>query len=373
VTRGDTGLIAFHLPSRPSNKMSWKMMGAHTDSPCLRLKPNSFAESAGYLQAGIEVYGGMILSTWFDRDLSLAGKICYESKAGEFNSLLVDFERPIALIPNLAIHLNREANENRTINKQNEMPPILSLAGEKKNQSLQEIVLSLLKSKYGIKDAKTLLSHDLRFYDTQAPRLLGLNLEFMTGARFDNLLSCYVGLKAFFEASPDVPCLVTFTDHEEVGSTSAEGADGNFLRSVIKRITESRFLSDSLFISADNAHGVHPNYKDLHDPAHRPLLNAGPVIKCNANLRYATSCETEAKFRLLCSKAGVPVQVIAVRADKPCGSTIGPMTAANMGIPTVDIGVPTWAMHSIRESAGVKDAHYLYQVLKTFFNTKESI
>jgi aspartyl aminopeptidase len=219
------------------------------------------------------------------------------------------------------------------------------------------------------------LDYELSFYDCQAPALVGLQEDFISSARLDNLLSCYVLLQSILDARPGQPSVIVLNDHEEVGSMSAEGAQGPFLISVLERLCSTqenlrRALSGSLLISADNAHGVHPNYADKHDANHGPILNKGPVIKINSNQRYATNSETGAFFRHVCEREKVPYQTFVVRSDMACGSTIGPITASSLGIKTVDVGVPQFAMHSIRELAGSQDAFALYRVVKEVFQTQ---
>jgi aspartyl aminopeptidase len=223
-------------------------------------------------------------------------------------------------------------------------------------------------------DIGKVIDYEICFYDTQSAAVTGLASDFISAARLDNLLSCFTGLQALLEADEKAkPSLLVCTDHEEVGSRSLSGANGTFLQSVLQRLTETaegfqRMIEHSMLISADNAHGIHPNYADKHDAEHGPLLNKGPVIKSNANQAYATNSETSALFRQLCEQADVPVQDFVVRTDMACGSTIGPITSSAIGIKTVDVGVPTFAMHSIRELAGCDDACMLYRVLTLFFN-----
>jgi len=340
------------------------MIGAHTDSPCLKLKPNTIIHKKGYIQLGVEVYGGALLNPWFDRDLSLAGRVSGLNEEGELVHPLLDFKRPIAIIPSLAIHLDKEANKNRSINAQTDIPPIMMQSEEA--ISFEEILLK----ETGLKE---ILDFELMFYDTQAPAIIGLKEDFIASARLDNLLSCYVGLQALIEASTQKSSLLVCSDHEEVGSESTSGAAGSFLEMILQRLNAShedfsRMISQSLMISADNAHGVHPNYIAKHDENHGPILNHGPVIKVNANQRYASNSQSIAHFKLLCQKVEVPYQSFVTRTDMGCGSTIGPITASKLGVKTIDIGLPTFAMHSIRESAGVKDAHMLYKVFKAYFS-----
>ena len=370
VTRNDSSIIAFELnQSLVENGM--RMIGAHTDSPCLKVKPNPEIINNCYLQLGVEVYGGVLLNPWFDRDLSLAGRVSYLNEDGAIENQLIDLEKAIAVIPSLAIHLDREANDKHTVNKQKHLPPVLMKLPEDNKADFKSILLQIINS--GQKDAVKILDYELSFYDVQSPAVIGLHDDFIASARLDNLLSCYTGLMALIEGSGDQNALLVCNDHEEVGSMSAAGAQGPFLKSVLDRLcgsdeNSSRMVANSVMISADNAHGVHPNYADKHDSNHGPILNNGPVIKVNANQRYASNSETGAMFKHLCELADVPVQSFVVRSDMACGSTIGPITASEIGVKTVDVGVPTFAMHSIRELAGRWDAFYLYRAFKQFIN-----
>ena len=372
VTRNGSAIIAFTLGRGELPETGIRMAGAHTDSPCLRVKPRPEMVRSGYLQLGVAVYGGALLNPWFDRDLSLAGRITYLTTEGEVRNALVDFKKPVAVIPSLAIHLDREANKNKSVNPQDELPPILMQLPDEEKPDFREILMAQLKKEDPDADVAEVSDFEISLYDTQPPALLGMNREFMAGARLDNLLSCYAGLTGLLEASADQTCLLVCNDHEEVGSASAAGAQGPFLKAVLERLCPSpedrlRTTDRSFMISADDAHGLHPNYAAKYDPDHGPLLNRGPVIKINASQRYASDSETAAEFRRLCQKAGVPVQDFVVRSDMACGSTIGPLTATQIGVKTVDIGVPIFAMHSIREMAGAQDSLWLYQVLSIYY------
>lgn len=377
VIRNDSSVIAFQLnQSLPENGM--RMVGAHTDSPCLQVKPNPEIVNNNYLQLGVEVYGGALLNPWFDRDLSLAGRVSYLDDSGAIDSQLINMEKPVAIIPSLAIHLDREANESRCINKQTDLPPVLMKmpktdAEGAAKADFKEILLKIINADIETGKAVRVLDYELSFYDVQPPAVIGLHDDFIASARLDNLLSCYTGLMAMLDDDRRQNTLLICTDHEEVGSMSAAGAQGTFLKSVLDRLCQgdeniSRMIANSVMISADNAHGIHPNYADKHDKNHGPILNDGPVLKVNANQRYASNSQTGALFKHLCELADVPVQSFVVRTDMACGSTIGPITAGEIGVKTVDVGVPTFAMHSIRELAGRWDAYYLYRVLKQFFN-----
>ncbi len=370
VTRNQSSIIAFVLGAKDPTVTGIRMSGAHTDSPCLRVKPRPEIYKHGYLQLGVEVYGGVLLNPWYDRDLSLAGRITLQDENKQLRNLLINFDDPIAVVPSLAIHLDREANSARSINKQKDIPPILMQSDKR---TFQGLLSDQVKSEHPDINIKTILGYELSFYDTNHPSLIGVQEEFIASARLDNLLSCFVGAQALLKADPEVTSLLICSDHEEVGSASASGAEGPFLKDVLSRMipdNESRIrsISNSILVSTDNAHGIHPNYADKHDSNHGPILNQGPVIKVNANQRYATNSETEGYFALLCEDSKVPYQKFINRTDMACGSTIGPITAKEIGVRTLDVGVPTFAMHSIRELAGTKDAHYLYQALSAMFN-----
>lgn len=379
VVRNDSSLVAFTLGADDPVASGFHMAGAHTDSPCLKVKPNPELQRSGYLQLGVEVYGGALLNPWFDRDLSLAGRVTFTDGDATLRSALVDFERPIASIPSLAIHLDRDANSGRAINAQNHLPLVLMCAVPDRPFSFRELLAVQLKKQIGSVADPVVLDYEISCYDTQPAALVGFEQEFIAGARLDNLLSCFIGLYALLAADGKRNAMLICTDHEEVGSASTAGAQGTLLQSVLRRIAGSdptagdayenyaRMIDRSILISCDNAHGVHPNFADRHDGNHGPLLNGGPVIKINANQRYATSSETAALFRQLCQLQEVPVQSYVVRSDMACGSTIGPIAATEIGVRTVDVGVPQWAMHSPREVAGSRDCWYLWRALTHFF------
>ncbi|MBV1790061.1 M18 family aminopeptidase [Marinobacterium sp. D7] len=369
IRRNGSSIIAWRQPlDSDIASTGWRLVGAHTDSPCLRVKPQPELVRKGYFQLGVEVYGGVLLNPWFDRDLSLAGRVSWRDDAGDLHSSLIDFERPVAIIPSLAIHLDREANSSRNINAQTFLPVVMGQAKQK--PEFRELLREHLTNS-GVEGVSRVLDYELCFYDTQGAAELGLNREFIASARLDNLLSCFIGLQALIDADAGPGQVLVCNDHEEVGSMSASGAQGPMLKQWLERVmpeadARNRALAASMLISADNAHGVHPNFADRHDDNHGPLLNAGPVIKTNANQRYASNSETSALFRHLAEEQGVEVQSFVVRTDMACGSTIGPITAAELGVRTLDIGVPQFAMHSIRELAGSGDAQALYRVLVPF-------
>ncbi len=368
--RNGSSIVAWVMPAnKPLTESGFRMVGAHTDSPCLKVKPEPELYRNGYQQLGVEVYGGALLNPWFDRDLSMAGRVSYLNAEGVRCKALVDFKKPVAVIPSLAIHLDREANKGRSINAQTYLPAILGQGDEKCDF---KAMLTQQLGEEGVDDVAQMLDYEISLYDVQPPALLGMSEEFVLSARLDNLLSCFMGLESLVAANSDEGMLLVCNDHEEVGSMSAAGAQGPMLSQVIERLVPDvesrvRMISRSMMISADNAHGIHPNFADKHDANHGPLINAGPVIKLNANQRYATNSETSGLFRDLAQQVDVPVQSFVVRSDMACGSTIGPITSAEIGVKTLDIGVPQFAMHSIREMAGVKDVESLVKVLTRFY------
>ena len=373
LSRNDSSIIAWRMPTRRAlAENGFRMVGAHTDSPGLKVKPQPELHRHGYGQLGVEVYGGALLNPWFDRDLSIAGRVSYLSRRNTVAHALLDFAQAIAVIPSLAIHLDREANQSRSINAQTYLPPILGQTDEKPD--FKALLQQRLEAN-GVTAIRQVLDFEMFFYDTQPPQLVGLANEFITSARLDNLLSCFVGLQTLTTSASEHGVLLVCNDHEEVGSTSASGAGGPMLKHTLERIMpdaeeRGRALARSMLISTDNAHGVHPNFADRHDDNHGPRLNHGVVIKLNANQRYASNSETSAIFRKLANEEDVPVQTFVVRSDMACGSTIGPLTAAEIGVRTLDVGVPQWAMHSIREVAGTADAFHLHRLLQRFFDTE---
>ena len=375
VVRGESTIFAFIVGKRSPAVAGFRLLGAHTDSPTLRVKPRAAFTAAGHHQLGVEVYGGVLLSTWLDRDLSIAGRVLVQGAHGT-ESLLVDLERPIARVSNLAIHLDRKVNsEGLKLNEQRHLPPTIALEA---SDCTRCDVESLIAQALGLQ-ADVILGHDLVFYDTQRGAIGGVNDELLYSPRLDNLASTFAAAEALAAVGEPVDATVgaILYDHEECGSRSAVGAGGSFLRDVLLRITgghpESqaeawpRAVARSFFISADMAHAVHPNYPERHDPQHGPRLNRGIVIKHNANQSYATNGKTAADIRALCREAGYPAQEFVVRADSPCGSTIGPIVSSQLGIQAVDVGAPMLSMHSCREAAGTLDVHYAVETYRRLF------
>ncbi|KAB2921262.1 MAG: M18 family aminopeptidase [Dechloromonas sp.] len=374
TVRGGSSIIAFIVGRDAAKAAGLTLIGAHTDSPGLRLKPKPAEDNAGMLRLGVEVYGGPILATFADRDLSLAGRVNARTADG-FASHLVRFDTPLLRLPNLAIHMNREVNESGLkFNKQTELPLLLGVSAD--GTTAEARFRQPLADKLGVAPAD-LLTWELVAWDTQKGSFWGVDGEFIADSQLDNLASCHAALSALLATeAPAGTCLVALFDHEEVGSESAAGAGGSFVADVVARLAASagldaedqrRMLARSFFISADMAHAWNPNFPAAYEPCHRALVNGGPVIKSNANQRYATSADSAARFMAFCAKAGVPCQQYAHRTDLGCGSTIGPIVAARLGIASVDVGSPMWAMHSIRESAGVLDHAYMIAALTAAF------
>ncbi|GAB6192419.1 M18 family aminopeptidase [Desulfocastanea catecholica] len=374
VTREKSATIAFTLGSKEEPEHGFRMLAAHTDSPCLQIKPRPDIKTATYQQLGVEIYGGGLLGTWFDRDLSLAGRVAGAMADGTLAVRLVDFHRPLLTIPSIAIHFNREANTNNTIDRQKHLPPIIAQAIDNQLPEFKSLLLKQILLEHPKAMIEEILAFDLFCYDFHGPTYLGMNNEFISSARLDNLLSCHAGMTALAQADRARNCLLFCANHEENGSTSATGAHGSFIDSVIERIlpnpeARSIALSNSLLISMDNAHAAHPNFMDKIDATHEIHLNKGPVIKLNANQRYATNSLSAAIYKLLCREAGISCQEFVMRSDMPCGSTIGPITAARLGVKTIDVGAPSLAMHSIRELTGSSDPFLLSRSIGHFLSS----
>ncbi len=376
VVRGGASIIAFKLGQKPLAETGFRMIGAHTDSPGLRLKTHAAHNSDGFVRLGVEIYGGPILVTFTDRDLSLAGRVNIRTATGHA-SRLIKFDQPLLRLPNLAIHMNREVNEQGLkLNKQTELPLLFGIAHEK--LGAREQFLALLASELGVSTAE-ILTYELNVYDTQQGIFWGAEQEFIANSQLDNLASCHAALTALLATvNPSATAICAFFDHEEVGSESATGAGGSFAADVIDRISISLGMDEesqhctaakSFFISADMAHAYQPNFPNAYEPNHHVMVNAGPVIKTNSNQRYSTSADTAARFMTLCESAGVPFQHYTHRTDLGCGSTIGPIIASRLGVASVDVGSPMWAMHSLRESAGVQDVGYMIAVMKVVFSS----
>lgn len=375
LIRNSSSLIAFRTAAVSGEGQHFRIVTAHTDSPSFRLKEGVIQEKNGMLTVGVEVLGGPIFSTWLDRDLAVAGRVLVKNKSGSFNTVLYMNPERKVLIPNPPIHLNRTVNKGFEYNPQDHLSCILqSSSGDEENeiQSLYDLISNDLKiSKDDILDA------DLILYDTQKASLSGWSEEFISSGRIDNLAMCHAALEGITRVSgQESHTVAALFDNEETGSLTPHGADSSFLEQILERIILSnggsreafmQSCASSFIISADAAHGIHPNFADLYDEGFTPEMNKGPAVKKNAGWNYASTGDTASRYRLICEKAGVPSQTYINRSDKPTGKTLGPLAAARLGIPAVDVGNPLWSMHSIRETVAVKDHDYMIRSFITHF------
>ncbi|WP_040162070.1 M18 family aminopeptidase [Nigerium massiliense] len=361
----DGAIVAWWVPESLSENPGFRIVGAHTDSPSFKLKPEPTSERVGWQQAGMEVYGGPLLNSWLDREFGLAGRVVTRDGAER----LVKTDAWLR-IPQVAPHLDRSVNDNLHLDPQQHLMPVFGVGHPGAD------LLDLVADAAGV-TAADIAGHDLYAYVTQPPALFGPTEEFLASSRLDNLSSVHAGLTALLAADEceDVTVLACF-DHEEVGSASRSGAGGPLLEQVLQRTAGSlgltgdayhRMLARSSCISADAGHAVHPNYVGLHDPDHRPVLNAGPLLKLNAKLRYTSDAVSSALWRRVCAEADVPTQNFVSNNAVPCGSTIGPITAERLGIVCVDVGVPLLSMHSAREMCGALDPAWLADALAAYF------
>jgi aspartyl aminopeptidase len=367
VRRG-AALVAWSRGSTATTTSPVRLVGAHTDSPCLRVKPRPDCGGFGWKQLGVEVYGGALLNSWLDRDLGVAGRI--DLRDGH---RLVDVCEAVARVPQLAIHLDRDVNERGVqLDKQAHLTPVWGVGTPTDGE-----FASWLAGRAGV-EADDIRAWDLCLYDITPAAVLGADGSLLASGRLDNQASCWAATSALCAAGDPgaATAVIALFDHEEVGSESTSGASGPLLEHILERLAlasgagRGEFLAQlasSICLSADNAHSVHPNYPERHEPAHRPIVNAGPAIKLNHNQRYATSPATAAFAQRVFETASVPWQVFVSRNSMPCGTTIGPLTASRLGIDTVDVGVPQLSMHSARELCGTSDPSWLAQGLTTFF------
>jgi len=380
----DGALIAWVVPGGAGPATPFNILGTHTDSPSFKLKPKPTTGKFGWLQAGVEVYGGPLLNSWLDRELRLAGRLVMLDGTEHLTAT-----GPLLRFPQLAIHLDRAVNEGLTLGKQQHMNPVFGLGdpGSEDLLGLLAASVSPADDNGGAPaevDPALIGGYDIVVADTQAPAVFGAKGEFFASGRLDNLSSTHAGLAALIaHASAGAPtggpiAVLAAFDHEEIGSASRSGACGPILEDILTRISDGlgasvserrQAFASSFCVSADAGHAVHPNYPERHDPANRPVLNGGPLLKINANQRYATDAPGAAFWARLCGEAGVPYQEFVSNNDVPCGSTIGPLTATRLGIRTVDVGIALLSMHSARELCGTEDPHSLAAVAKLFFRT----
>ncbi|KAG0166283.1 hypothetical protein DFQ28_006501 [Apophysomyces sp. BC1034] len=422
-TRNGSSLVAFVVGGRYESGNGFSIVGAHTDSPCLKVKPVSKKENAGYLEVGVQLYGGGIWHTWFDRDLGIAGRVMVQHQDGSFRHTLVRVNKPILRVPTLAIHLDGSANQAFTFNKETHLVPVLATAvksalnatktTDDETSKHHPALINLLAQELQITPQR-IHDFELCLYDTQSATIGGVYDEFIFSARLDNLGMSYCALMALINTShaiADEPHirLISLFDNEEIGSTSAHGADSNLLPSTLQRLSQTdignaskkkkkhnslnvststdapttcfgflnrskpkkaafeRSMHKSMLVSADMAHAVHPNYMEKYEENHRPAMHKGTVIKINANQKYATTAPTSLILREIARRRDIPVQEFVVRNDSSCGSTIGPMLSAKLGLRTIDVGNPQLSMHSIREIGGVDDVGNGIMLLEAFF------
>mmetsp|Transcript_18125 Transcript_18125/g.37704 ORF Transcript_18125/g.37704 Transcript_18125/m.37704 type:complete len:462 (-) Transcript_18125:1892-3277(-) len=402
TTRNQSSIVAFVVGDQfKLDSYGFKIIGAHTDSPCLKVKPIPMSTKVGYWQVGVECYGGGLWYSWFDRDLTIAGRALVQSgdsSSSQIELKLVHVKRPILRIPSLAIHLHPELRDGTfKVNKQTHLLPIIAtevktaLEGDKEKDKVAgsqrgrtAIIQNLLANELGCSPDQ-IVDAELCLTDTQPAAIGGVNNEFIFSPRLDNLASCWAAMKALirytrtmkYRADQDIS-MICFFDHEEVGSSSSHGAGSPLLLQTMRRIDRAlsyeynlarmdEIITRSFLISADMAHAVHPNYTAKHEDNHKPALHGGVVIKTNQNQRYATTALTSYVIRELAKRANVPVQEFVVPNDSPCGSTIGPIIATSTGIPTVDLGQPQLSMHSCREMCGRDDMDYAERLFHSFF------
>ena len=416
-TRNNSCIIAFNVGKKFNPEEScFKIIGAHTDSPSLRIAPNSYNPSGEIERYNVQYYGGGLWFTWLDRDLSLAGKVIFKDNEGKLTSKIIQVEEPIFFIPNCPPHLKSSSErESLTINKENHLKPLIAtlkvndiLNEEKEDdkkpkdkklgKTLRNIILKELNKdceKPIINSGEQIVDYDLVLYDSQAPNLIGLNKEFLASGRLDNLGSSIPALYAMINASKDELLseqssinIIALFDNEEIGSMTYQGADSNFFLMHLKRIFSQslnitktpysedlymRFMAKSYVISADLAHAFNPNYPEKFQSQHTNKMQQGVVLKINVNGRYSTESENAAVFKELAKLCNVPIQEFIVRQDSPCGTTIGPITSAKIGIKSVDVGIAQLAMHSIREQLGIVDLYYYRTIFEEFFKSYEKV
>lgn len=377
VIKNDSALIAFEVGTGDIEETGLRLIGAHTDVPGFRIKPNPQMISEGkYIKINTEVYGGPILHTWFDRPLSIAGKVSLKGASPlKPETRLVNINKPLLIIPSLAIHMNREVNEGFKINRQVDTIPLLGLINDKLEK--EDYLMNLLAEELQV-NKEDILNFELGLYEYEKGMLIGMNEELISSGRFDDLWMVYAGIRALVDSRENEATKVMIcVDNEEIGSLTAEGANSTLLNNILERIALGlgkdregyyRILANSIMISADLAHAVHPNLGDKHDPTNRPILEGGPVLKIAASGSYSTDSFNGAVFAGVCEAAGVPFQKFVNRSDVRGGTTIGPVTAANLTIPVIDMGAPVLGMHSIRELASVKDNYYTIKAFTEFFS-----
>lgn len=376
VTKNDSAIISFAIGDGEIEEGGFKLIGAHTDAPSFRIKPNpEITVENSYLKLNTEVYGGPILSTWLDRPLSIAGRVALKSEHPLYpKKRLININRPILIIPNLAIHMNRKANEGIELNKQKDTLPLATLINEEFEK--ENFLLNLIAEELDVK-IEDIIDFDLFLYEYEKGSIIGANNEFISSGRLDDLAMVHAGVHALVNTKPGrgINVMVCF-DNEEIGSRTKQGAASPMLRTILERIVLAlgkdkedfyRALYSSFIISADMAHALHPNSPEKHDPVNKPIINKGPVIKINANQAYTTDSDSNSVYEMICQRAGIPVQKFVNRSDERGGSTIGPVSSSQLDIRSIDIGNPMLAMHSVRELGGVLDHYYVIKSFEEFY------
>ena len=377
VTKNDSAIFAVTVGNKPVSETGFKIISAHSDSPCFRIKPNpEMVSGDGLVRLNTEVYGGPILYTWFDRPLSLAGRVILKGESAlRPVTRLLKIDNPILVIPHLAIHFNRSVNEGNPLSKQKDMLPILTRISdslEANNLLIRYVAQSL---DVAVSD---ILDFDLFVYDTEKACVVGMNDEFVLSGRLDDLSMAHAAITAITEATDtESTCVSAIFDNEETGSGTKQGAHSPVLTNILRRIATCQgvdfegfcqAVSKSFLISADNAHAYHPNYGEKYDPTNHPAIGGGPVIKINANCKYMTDAHSAAIFKSLCIEAGSPYQYFVNHSDVAGGSTLGNIFTGQLDIEGVDVGSPLLAMHSVRETASTQDHVNMIKVFKQFFS-----
>lgn len=375
VTKNDSSIYAFRIGKKSLAEAGFKLICAHCDSPTFRIKPNPEILKEGILQLNTEVYGGAILSTWFDRPLSIAGRVIVKSDNPlKPETRLLHIKRPLLQIPNLAIHFNRQVNDGVKLSKQKDMIPVIGIIND--NLEKGNVLLNLIASEINV-NKSDILDFDLYLYDTTPACLFGLNNEFISSGRLDDLSMACAGIDALLNSEVnDQTQIVAIFDNEETGSGTKQGAASPFLASIIERIVLAqgdtqdgfyRAIEQSFMVSADNAHAWHPNYGEKFDPTNHPAMGGGPAIKINAAQKYATDADGAAVFAEICRLAGVPSQRFVNHSDVAGGSTLGNILTSSLPLRGVDMGAAIWAMHSVRETGSVDDHIYTVKAFTKFF------
>jgi aspartyl aminopeptidase len=377
ITKNDSALIAFKTGDKNKISDGFKIIGAHTDSPAIKIKPQpEFKGEENYLKLNTEVYGGPILNTWFDRPLTIAGRVSILEDE-TLKNVNINFEDPLMIIPNLAIHLNRKVNDGQKIDKQKDLIPIMKVLEE--NEDVENYLVDLISKKVNVKSSE-IMDFDLYLRDTEDPIILGSNKEFLNSGLIDDLGMAHAGLQALLNNKTAGFKLLVLFDNEEIGSNTGEGADSPLLSNLLERIVYGmnknradflQMVENTFMVSADMAHAVHPNHSKKHDPTNKPVINKGPVVKISSNRRYTTDSYTGGYIKKLCKENNIPFQNFVNNSNERGGSTIGPINLRHLGVRSVDIGNPVLSMHSIRELYGLKDHELMIKLLTAFFNESQ--